>query len=87
MRSTRSLILATAAAALAGGQRAPMLPHPSGPADADMLRVLTALQASKAEPAQTLTIEQARAQPMPGDAATTIAVSTGLLARMPVAHA
>ncbi len=63
---------------------APAVPDPTGRADADMLRVLTAFQASGAKPVQTLTVDQARTQPTPGDAATTVAVSMGLPAKMPV---
>lgn len=76
MHSTRSLILVTAPAVLARCQMAPMVPDPTGRADADMLRVLTALP-----------VEQARAQSMPGGAATIIAVSTDLPAKMLVADA
>ncbi len=84
MHDARPLLLVTVAL-LAGCQMAPMVPDPTGRADADMLRVLTAYQASGAKPVQMLTVEQARAQPTPGDAATTIAVSMGLPAKMPVA--
>ena len=86
MHDTRTLILMTATALLAGCQMAPQAPDPTGRADADMLRVLTAFQASGAKPVPTLTVEQARAQPTPGDAATTVAVSMGLPAKMPVAR-
>ena len=53
----------------------PAVPDPTGRADADMLRVLTAFQASGAKPIANLSVEQARAQPTPGDAATTVAQS------------
>ncbi len=86
MHTTRTLVSVTTAALLAGCQMAPQAPDPTGRADADMLRVLTAFQASGAKPVPTLTVEQARAQPTPGDAATTIAVSMGLPARMPIAR-
>ena len=86
MPETRSLIAVAAMALLAGCQTAPTVPDPTGKADADMLRVLTALQASGAKPVALLTVEQARAQPTPGDAATTVAVSMGMPARMPVAR-
>ena len=76
MHSTRPLVAMTAFALLAGCQMAPMPPDPTGRADADMLRVLTALP-----------VEQARAQSMPGGAATIIAVSTDLPAKMLVADA
>ena len=65
---------------------APAVPDPTGRANADMLRVLTAFQASGAKPVAMLTVEQARAQPTPGDAATTVAVSMGMPAKMPVAR-
>ncbi len=61
MHATRPLIVVTAVALLAGCQMAPMAPDPIGRADADMLRVLTAFQASGAKPVRTLTVEQARA--------------------------
>ncbi len=86
MHTTRSMIAVTAVGLLAGCQMAPMPPDPTGRANADMLRVLTAFQASGAKPVQTLTVEQARAQPTPGDAATTVAVQMGLPAKMPVAR-
>ena len=76
------LIAVTAVALLAGCQMASAAPDPTGRADADMLRALTALQASGAKPVSMLTMEQARAQPTPGDAATTVAVSM----EMPVAR-
>ncbi len=84
MHTTRPLIAVTAVALLAGCQMAPMTPDPTGRADADMLRVLTAFQASGAKPVNTLSVAQARAQPTPGDAATTVAVSMGLPAKVPV---
>ena len=65
---------------------APMPADPTGRANADMVRVLTALQAGGAKPVATLTVEQARMQPTPGDAATTVAVSMGMPAKMPVAR-
>ncbi len=86
MRDTRPLLVISAAALLSGCQMAPPSPDPTGRADADMLRVLTALQASGAKPVSTLTVEQARAQPTPGDAATAVAVSMGQPAKMPVAR-
>ena len=86
MYTTRPMIAMTAVALLAGCQMAPMPPDPTGRADADMVRVLTAFQASGAKPIQTLTVEQARAQPTPGDAATTVAVQMGLPAKMPLAR-
>lgn len=86
MYGTRPLIVITAAARSAGCQMAPMVPDPTGEADADMLRGLTALQASGAKPVSMLTVEQAHAQPTPGDAATTVAVSMGMPAEIPVAR-
>ena len=86
MYTTRPMIAVTAVALLAGCQMAPMPPDPTGQADADMVRVLTAFQASGAKPVPTLTVEQARAQPTPGDAATTVAVSMGAPAKMPLAR-
>lgn len=62
-----------------------MPPDPTGRADAEMLRVLTALQQSGAKPVATLTVAQARAQPTPGDAATSVAVAMGMPAKMPLA--
>ena len=86
MHTTRPMIAVTVVGLLAGCQMAPMPPDPTGRANADMLRVLTSFQASGAKPVQTLTVEQARAQPTPGDAATTVAVQMGLPAKMPVAR-
>ena len=86
MHTTRSMIAVTVVGLLAGCQMAPMPPDPTGRANADMVRVLTAFQASGAKPVQTLTVEQARAQPTPGDAATTVAVQMGLPAKMPLAR-
>jgi acetyl esterase len=84
MKSSHSLA-AAAVAALAGCQAAPMPPDPTGRADADMLRVLTAFQASGAKPITGLTVEQARSQPTPGDAAATVAQQMGVPAKQPVA--
>ena len=78
-------LAAAAAVALAGCQMAPMPPDPTGRADADMLRVLTALQASGAKPIPKLTVEQARSQPTPGDAAVTVAQGMGMPGKLPVA--
>lgn len=86
MSVTRFLTTISAMALLAGCQTAPKSPDPTGRANADMLRVLTAYQASGAKPVSMLTVEQARAQPTPGDAATTVAVSMGRPAKMPVAR-
>ncbi len=71
---SRTIVLAAASLlALAGCQTASMPPDPTGRADADMLRVLTALQASGAKPLTGLTVEQARAQPGIDDAAASVA--------------
>lgn len=86
MHATRTLIATAAMALVAGCQMAPTAPDPTGRADADMLRVLTAFQASGAKPVPTLTVDQARTQPTPGDAATAVAVSMGMPAKMPVAR-
>jgi acetyl esterase/lipase len=86
MNSKRFLVPVALAAILAGCQTAPSSPDPTGRANADMLRVLTAYQASGAKPVATLSVEQARAQPTPGDAATAVAVQRGLPAKMPLAQ-
>ena len=86
MYATRFLVAVSAMALLAGCQTAPKGPDPTGRANADMLRVLTAFQASGAKPVYTLRVDQARTQPTPGDAATTVAVSMGMPAKMPVAR-
>ena len=86
MYVTRSLIAVAATALLAGCQMVPAAPDPTGRADADMLRVLTAFQASGAKPVYALSVDQARKQPTPGDAATTVAVSMGMPAKIPVAR-
>ena len=86
MHDTRPLIAVAAMALLAGCQTVPVVPDPTGRADRDMLKVLTAFQASGAKPIQTLTVEQARAQPTPGDAAATVAVSMSQPAKLPVAR-
>ncbi len=78
-------LAAAAAVALAGCQMAPMPPDPTGRADADMLRVLTAFQASGAKPIPKLTVEQARSQPTPGDAAATVAQGMEMPGKLPVA--
>lgn len=78
-------LAAAAAVALAGCQMAPMPPDPTGRADADMLRVLAAFQASGAKPVPKLTVEQARSQPTPGDAAATVAQGMGMPGKPPVA--
>ncbi len=86
MKATRSLIAVAATSLLAGCQMAPAAPDPTGRANADMLRVLTAYQASGAKPVATLEVDQARTQPTPGDAATKVAVSMGMPAKLPVAR-
>ena len=86
MYDIRPLTAVTAMALLAGCQMAPTVPDPTGRADSDMLRVLTAFQASGAKPVPMLTVEQARSQPTPGDAATGVAVSMGMPAKMPIAR-
>ncbi len=76
--STRRLAtIAAAATALVAGcaTSPPTVSDPTGRADADMLRVLTAFQASGAKPIANLSVEQARAQPTPGDAAAAVAQS------------
>lgn len=67
-----------AAMALAGRQSASMPPDPTGRADADMRRVLAAFQASGAKPIAGLTVEQARAQLTPGDAAVALTLVLGV---------
>ena len=57
MHATRPLIAVAAMTLLAGCQMAPTAPDPTGRANADMLRVLTALQASGAKPVETLTVD------------------------------
>ena len=86
MYDIRPLSAVTAMALLAGCQMAPTVPDPTGRANSDMLRVLTAFQASGAKPVPMLTVEQARSQPTPGDAATSVAVSMGMPAKMPIAR-
>jgi hypothetical protein len=61
MASNRSLAATAALIALSGCQMAPMAPDPTRRANADMLRVLTAYQASGAKPIAMLTVAQARA--------------------------
>jgi acetyl esterase len=85
MVSTRFLAAAAAVATLAGCQTAPQTPDPTGRADTDILRVLTAFQASGAKPVAKLTVEQARSQPTPGDAAMTVAQQMGAPGKLPVA--
>lgn len=85
MKTRNFLSLSAALLTLAGCQAAQMPPDPTGRADADMLRVLTAYQASGAKPVVMLSVEQARAQPTPGDAATAVAVQMGMPAQMPIA--
>ncbi len=63
-----------------------MPPDPTGRADADMLRVLTAYQASSAKPVRSLSVAEARAQPTPGDAAAAVAAQMGIPAKQPVAR-
>ena len=86
VRSTNKLLLVGVIGTAAGCQMAPMPPDPTGRADADMLRVLTAYQASGAKPVYALTVEQARMQPTPGDAAATVATQTGAPAKLVVAE-
>lgn len=63
-------VLAVGAALSLAACATPMPPaDPTGMADTDMLRVLTAYQASGAKPVAALTVEQARMQPTPGMAA------------------
>ncbi len=85
MRLRSSAAVAVSIAALAGCQVAAPPADPTGRADADMLRVLTALQASGAKPVSTLDVVQARAQPTPGDAAAAVARQMGVAARQEVA--
>ena len=63
----------------------PAEPDPTGLASADMVKVLAAYQASGAKPLVNLSVEQARAQPTPGDAAVTVAQQMGSPAKLPVA--
>ena len=63
----------------------PANPDPTGLASADMVRVLTAYQASGAKPVAKLSVERARVQPTPGDAAVAMAQQMGLPAKQPVA--
>ena len=86
MYDIRPITAVTAMVLLAGCQMAPTVPDPSGRAAGDMLRVLTAFQASGAKPVPMLTVEQARSQPTPGDSATSVAVSMGMPAKMPIAR-
>lgn len=63
-------------------------PHadPTGKADADRVKVLAAYQALGAGPVASLTVEQARTQPMPGMAAMQVQKRlTGSAAKQPVA--
>ncbi len=83
MKSAQSIAAIAVVAALAGCSTPP--PDPTGKADIDMLRVLTAFQASGAKPVNTLTVLQARAQPTPGDAAAVVAGQMGVPAKQPVA--
>ncbi len=76
--------VAAALVLLAGCQTTPP-PDPTGRANADMLRVLTAFQATGAQPIDTLTVEQARRQPTPGDAAGIVAQRMGANAKQAVA--
>ncbi len=85
MRLSSSAAAAVSIAALAGCQMAPPSPDPTGRADADMLRVLTAYQASGAKPVSTLDVAQARLQPTPGDAAAAVARQMGVAAKQDVA--
>ena len=88
VRSTcPAIIPALAAVALLAGCAVPppAVPDPTGRADADMLRVLTAFQKSGAQPIPNLTVAQARSQPTPGDAAAAVAQSMGMPAKMPLA--
>ena len=86
MSTAHALAAIAAITALAGCQMAPQAPDPTGRANADMLRVLTTYQATGAKPVYTLNVSQARAQPTPGDAATAVAVSMGMPAKMPLAR-
>ena len=82
MQSKLPLITFAASLAVAGCQTAP---DPTGRADVEMVRVLTAFQASGAKPVATLSVAEARAQPTPGDAAATVAQQLGVPAKQPVA--
>jgi len=82
----RSLLVLTALTAVAGCQTAPTSPDPTGRANAEMTRVLAAYQASGAKPVNTLTVEQARMQPTPGDAAAMVAQQMGVAAKLPIAQ-
>ena len=90
VRSTRlpvAFAAFAAAAVLLAGCAVPLppVPDPTGRADADMLRVLTAFQKSGAKPIANLTVEQARTQPTPGDAAAAVAQQAGVPPKLPVA--
>ena len=84
--SPRAVAAVSIAALLAGCQTAAPSPDPTGRADADMLRVLAAYQASGAKPVSALTVEQARAQPTPGDAAAAVARQMGVAPKQEVAR-
>jgi hypothetical protein len=64
MQATRLLAAAVAVTALAGCQMAPQSPDPTGRANAEMLRVLTAFQASGAKPIANLTVDRINFHPL-----------------------
>jgi acetyl esterase len=85
MTTKRAIAAAASLAFLAGCQTTPPPPDPTGRANADMLRVLTAFQQTGARPVSTLPVDQARSQPTIGDAAAIVAQQIGVNAKQAVA--
>lgn len=86
VQSGRILLAFTATAALSVVAHAAPPADPTGKADTDMIKVLAAYQALGAKPVASLTVEQARTQPTPGQAAMVVQQTlTGSAARQPVA--
>lgn len=85
-RLTSLLFAATATTAMAACTTTPPPADPTGKADIYMVRVLAAYQKLGAMPVATLTVEQARTQPTPGQAAMAVQQQTqGNSDKLPVA--
>ena len=84
--TTRNALLAgIATTMLAGCQMSPPPADPTGRADSDMVKVLTAFRDSGAQPVDKLKVEDARRQPTIGDAAMQVQMQATGQGKLPLA--
>lgn len=86
MHVARSAAALLSLAVLAGCQASPPPADPTGLANSEMLRVLTAFQGTGAQPVYKLSVADARRQATIGDAAGLVAQQIGVPAKQPVAN-